>query len=353
MVSGASARGLTAVLLIALLVAIALGACTQPDEVRFPHVVHLAKLKCGTPGEPDCLTCSSCHTPSEQGRVAKLPEQTLCRSCHEREPTKMARVLRAVPHRPYGEIHFDHDSHLSMSRINGQCVPCHAGVVEEGKATIPPMSQCFTCHEHQAQWDRGVCSPCHEESDLRETLPVTFLQHSPTFLRQHRTQAMAQEQLCQSCHSQSDCQSCHDLTQALTAEQRMPEKTQTQQVHRGDFMVRHAIEARSQPAQCMSCHQPASCDSCHLEHGVSGNGINPTNPHPPGWIGNNVMSKDFHGRHARRDLLSCAGCHEAGPATNCIRCHKVGAYGGNPHPSGWRSARSPDEAMCRYCHEGM
>jgi hypothetical protein len=122
-------------------------------------------------------------------------------------------------------------------------------------------------------------------------------------------------------------------------------------VHRGDFMVRHAIEAQSQPAACLSCHETQDCDSCHLERGVSGNAQNSRNPHPPGWVGNDVNSSDFHGRHARRDIVACAGCHEQGPATNCIRCHTVGAYGGNPHPHGWQSGRSPSSTMCRYCHE--
>jgi hypothetical protein len=48
--------------------------------------------------------------------------------------------------------------------------------------------------------------------------------------------------------------------------------------------------------------------------------------------------------------VSCASCHEAGPATNCIGCHRVGAHGGNPHPSGWQSTRGADAEMCGYCH---
>jgi hypothetical protein len=84
---------------------------------------------------------------------------------------------------------------------------------------------------------------------------------------------------------------------------------------------------------------------------VSGNAVGANNPHPPGWVGADTRSSDFHGSHARRDILSCAGCHEQGPATNCIRCHTVGAYGGNPHPSGWQSARGRQSSMCRYCHE--
>jgi hypothetical protein len=284
--------------------------------------------------------------------MAKLPEESLCSRCHEKNPTRITRVLHAVPDRPYGEIIFDHQSHLQMSEIDGQCVPCHGGVVGKGNDNLPPMSQCFTCHEHQKQWEQTSCDPCHMRADLEKTPPSTFMRHDQAFLLDHAAIAANQEPMCKSCHTQSDCLACHDLTQMIGVDRRNPEKFETKQVHRGDFMVRHAIEAASQAASCMRCHEPASCDACHVEAGVSGNVIDGRNPHPPGWVGSNVDSKDFHGRAARRDLLSCAGCHEAGPATNCIRCHKVGAYGGNPHPGGWRSARSTGDTMCAYCHEG-
>jgi hypothetical protein len=327
-------------------------ACASNETPRFPHVVHLTQIECGAPGKPACMSCSTCHSPSEDGRVAKLPEQSLCASCHEENPARLARVLNARPERPYGEIAFDHEQHLSMEGIGGQCVTCHGGVLGHGASNLPEMAACFTCHEHQRQWEQASCTPCHQRADLETILPVTFLRHDASFLRQHGTFAMTEETMCMTCHTESSCQSCHDQTQMMGVEQRLPEKVETQQGHRGDFMVRHAIEATSQPASCMSCHEPASCDSCHVERGVSGNAVGALNPHPMGWVGDDVDSKDFHGRAARRDLLSCAGCHEAGPATNCIRCHKVGAYGGNPHPSGWRSDRSTDARMCSYCHEG-
>jgi hypothetical protein len=231
-------------------------------------------------------------------------------------------------------------------------VPCHAGVVDPKRSPLPPMSQCFGCHEHAEQWEHGQCTPCHESEALRHTLPVTFLKHDNAFLR-HHGDAMAQRQqasLCQNCHTQAQCQSCHDVTQDLTVEARRPDAIESGQVHRGDFMVRHAIEARSQPAKCLSCHTVQTCDSCHVARGVSANVANPANPHPPEWVGTNTSSSNFHGTAARRDILSCAACHEAGPATNCIRCHQVGGYGGNPHPRGWKSARGSDAEMCRYCH---
>jgi hypothetical protein len=141
------------------------------------------------------------------------------------------------------------------------------------------------------------------------------------------------------------------VTQDLTIERRRPERIDRNFVHRGDFITRHAIEAESQPARCLSCHTPETCDSCHVARGVSANRILGRNPHPPGWVGTAPGDHSRHGREARRDILSCASCHEQGASTNCIRCHKVGAFGGNPHPGGWRSTQSESSKMCRYCHE--
>ncbi len=338
---------------VALSTALFFAACSErPAPARFPHRVHLADIECDAPGKPACLSCNSCHAPSERDRAQKLPSASICDSCHKNDAREVRAVLAVKPERPVGEITINHDLHLALSEIQGQCVPCHAGVVESGRSTLPSMSQCFTCHEHEQQWQRGQCSPCHERRDLERTLPTTFLRHDAAFVRRHGDEVATQKELCQSCHTERQCQSCHDVTQALGVERRHPEAiTARGQVHRGDFMTRHAIEAKSQPARCSSCHAPQDCDSCHVARGVSGNAIDARNPHPPEWIGSNVNSSNFHGHDARRDIAACAACHEQGPATNCIRCHKVGAYGGNPHPRGWSSARGTGETMCRYCHE--
>jgi hypothetical protein len=57
---------------------------------------------------------------------------------------------------------------------------------------------------------------------------------------------------------------------------------------------------------------------------------------------------------ARRDISSCAACHDQGPSSNCITCHRVGGTGGNPHPIGWMQHHDQQEihrnTMCLYCH---
>jgi hypothetical protein len=73
-------------------------------------------------------------------------------------------------------------------------------------------------------------------------------------------------------------------------------------------------------------------------------------PHPPGWA-SGVIS-NTHGPAARRDVASCAACHDQGPASNCVTCHKVGAYGGRPHPARWRSSEPLSSPQCEPCHRG-
>ncbi len=336
---------------VALALAAVLGACADRSGPRFPHQLHLAGLACGAPDKPACLSCNSCHAVSKDDRSHKLPPKAVCARCHTRDAKEAMAVLETVPERATGPIRFDHDQHLALKKIQGQCVPCHAGVVEPGVAKIPAMKKCFTCHEHEAQWKKGVCAPCHARQALTKTMPKTFLRHDEGFVRHHSTQATQQKQLCQSCHSESQCDSCHDVSQNLTIEKRQPERIERKFVHRGDFVARHAIEAQSQASKCARCHTPESCDACHVARGVSGNRVGSRNPHPPGWVGGNPDSRSFHGKAAKRDIVLCAGCHEQGPATNCIRCHKVGAFGGNPHPGGWKSTLGKGSQMCRYCHE--
>jgi hypothetical protein len=328
-----------------------IGACADRAQPRFPHAVHLAELECGVPGKPACLGCNSCHAVSRKDTAHRRPKEQDCTNCHRGDAHEALAVLSSKAERPSGPIRFDHDQHLKLSELKGQCVPCHAGVVEADKPAMPPMSQCFGCHEHEDEWKRGVCTPCHSRADLSRTLPKTFLRHDEAFVRHHGAQAAAESQKCQSCHTESDCNACHDASQTLSIERRRPEKIEKRLVHRGDFMVRHAIEAQSQSARCVRCHTVDTCDACHVARGVSGNARANRTPHPPGWVGGNRDSKSSHGHEARRNIVLCASCHDQGPATNCIQCHKVGAYGGNPHPNGWQSNQSESSRMCGYCHE--
>lgn len=347
-----SSAWLKALLFCALCAAIAL-ACHERPAPRFSHEAHLAGIACGGPSQPACLACADCHR-HPPGREPQLPTVDQCNGCHT-DTTSLLDVTRAKPlsSAPPGphSIVFDHAKHLNLKEMKGQCVHCHSGAVRMESTLFPPMDQCLSCHEHKEQFENAQCGPCHTPEDLPRLRPVSFMRHDQSWLRHHAQDANRQPEMCGTCHAQSECDDCHDVSQGLMVELRRPELLEQNFVHSADFMSRHAMEARSQPGQCASCHQPETCDACHVERGISQSSMNPRNPHPPGWVGGNPASRDFHGRAARRDILSCAACHDRGPATNCIDCHKVGGSGGNPHPRGFMSSRGTDEAMCRYCHE--
>jgi hypothetical protein len=340
------------VLLLFSVLAGVFSAC-QSAPPRFPHMAHLS-AKCGGPGEHDCLTCSSCHGRMQQADINSPPWARNCNSCHSNGIELMSRSLKfaRIASQRVDRILFPHDRHLIQKKIHGQCIVCHGGVVDPKATSVrsPPMSVCLDCH--QQDFERGFCTPCHIREELSRLVPQTFLRHDAVWLDRHGIAAARQSPICGACHSATWCSDCHDQRRGLPIEQRRPDSIEREFKHLGDFLVRHPIEARSRPATCLRCHTPDSCDSCHISRGVSALRVGAVNPHPVGWMSRDTGSPDFHGRAARRAIVTCMGCHDHGPATNCIPCHRVGGTGGNPHPSGWerRTSRSTTDAMCRYCH---
>jgi hypothetical protein len=128
-------------------------------------------------------------------------------------------------------------------------------------------------------------------------------------------------------------------------------------IHRGDYISKHQVEAEAlSPVNCRKCHGSNFCDSCHAEQRFSDRLTNPRDPHPPGWA-----SPALHGREARRNIASCAGCHDQGGLPGqagsaiCLGCHQdVGAGSANPHPTGFLERHDRDDQrenpMCRSCH---
>ena len=342
--------GLTAV--ITLLAALLPASCGKSKSARFPHSAHLRAADCGGEGQSACPTCFSCHNGVRHGGAA-LPAAKDCAGCHPKDVAdrreKVANVQPIHPDRT--PIVFPHVKHLKMKKIRGQCVRCHKGVVSDGaKAPAhPPMATCTDdCHAQNLV--DGVCNNCHRNRDLAKLMPRDFLRHDLAFVRRgHGDQATRFSKVCQQCHVQRFCADCHDSSQTMPRQLRRPDAIERELGHRADYLSRHSIEARANSAKCATCHATSSCEACHLERGVSSAHKNARNPHPTGFAGP-AGTDAFHGPIARRDVVSCAACHDQGPATNCIGCHRVGGGGGTPHPDGWSSARSTQDAMCKYCH---
>ena len=321
----------------------------EAPPVIFSHKRHVD-------GQVDCLKCHESIARSAVTTGSDLPKRTVCGECHDTDVVARSttELENLEPHR--GGLLFSHEAHLP--RVKGDCLACHTSIPKSdayGQHSPPGMETCTPCHE--AQMAKNQCTSCHERERLAGIRPARFLSHEGDWVQRHKDRALGSTATCAQCHTQNYCVDCHNRYETLKPSTKYPDQVTRQLIHRGDFVSRHAIEARGSAAQCLTCHSVSSCDSCHALQGVSyaatasgGQGLSRT-PHSLNFM--DRTASDFHGRAARRDIVACASCHDQGPATNCIACHKSGRYGGNPHPAGFSSNLDRRTTpMCQWCHEG-
>jgi hypothetical protein len=322
------------------------------DRIRFPHSTH----------KDNGVECSQCHDPlmkstSLQGSTEGfLPKESVCMDCHQDQKDggncqfchsnpdragdkeKRIETLR-IPHATHGE--------------NGvECDKCHEQLPEiDRPAPNPKMETCMECHDES--YKVGGCSKCHVDLKKYGLKPVADFSHEGGWLDRHPAAARSAPQNCAQCHEHTFCAACHAAATAPALPSTlMPERVDREFIHRGDWRSRHMIEAEADPASCRRCHGVQYCTSCHQQKNLTPGAATPHDPHPVGW--SYPGSPQFHGPAARNDIASCAACHDQGGASNCVKCHKVGGIGGNPHPAGWTSkhdkAQATTNGMCRYCH---
>jgi hypothetical protein len=301
--------------------------------------------------------CYECHRGVEQagesGRM-HLPETNDCVRCHEQphNPSPCGQchgshrvrqqVLAAREH-----LKFEHPAHVDAAK--GNCVRCHLEVGSNDGPLRPTMATCFSCHQHERQWQVTDCDGCHQDLQTEHTLPESHVVHGPDWLREHGVRAASEGALCTACHTERTCSACHGVNVPALPTRLRFDQPERADMHRAGFAQRHALEARSDPAMCVTCHTPASCRDCHTRENVSaGSG---RSPHPPGWVGL-PGSPNAHGSEARLDPVACASCHSGAGEQLCVGCHSVGGPGGSPHPSGFQSSKALSELPCRMCHQG-
>jgi len=221
-----------------------------------------------------------------------------------------------------------------------------ASPAKGAQSTSTSHERCMSCH--RKDFRKIDCKSCHPDLIENPTRPVAMFSHDANFRTRHGTLARGDEAVCNHCHRQSDCADCHSRLNVQTPVSRQSERVDRDLVHRGDFVTRHAIEASADPNRCLKCHTTAQCTGCHTTRGVGAAAPNAQSPHPTTWL--DSSQADNHGKAARRNIASCSTCHDQGVASNCVRCHKVGGFGGNPHPANWHPRQDKSDKMCRTCH---
>jgi hypothetical protein len=96
--------------------------------------------------------------------------------------------------------------------------------------------------------------------------------------------------------------------------------------------------------------------------GALGMGLRVPESHDhPNWVTPATPgTRPLHAPAAKRDISSCAGCHDGAGSNSCVGCHQVGgiasqnpgASPNGPHPSSFvRKHRGESkDGMCAACH---
>ena len=335
-------------------------------QLKFDHAAHTEQGACG-----DCHEgIAKSEGPT---RGAFIPKgHKVCANCHEDETKDKAKCKMchigsnekvALPRRDRG-LTFSHKAHLerfkkAFGKKDPGCKHCHAEAFKAKKAGTKMLGKMAMCTDscHKGELTAQNCDKCHRNLQRQPMQAVAQLGHQGDFIKRHGIFARNTER-CAQCHDQTHCANCHAKTATMPLSIKYPERVNARFVHQGNFLARHSAEARAQPVLCKKCHGNEHCASCHqvqgLQRPVAGasNSDKVRQAHGPSWMV--AGTPGFHGRAARRDAARCASCHDQGQASNCIRCHKVGAFGGNPHPPGFRwqdkATACQSNSMCLSCH---
>ncbi len=367
---------------------------SNKDIIKFSHSFH-AEME---------VACADCHNAVPESASLSdnlLPTMDACASCHDVEDDENCETCHyedvyetftpAVT-----ELVFDHSFHMEEQEM--ECQTCHKGFTEvdygsELETANPDMGTCFSCHNNQTVAS-NACESCHIS-----TANLTPESHTKVdFFDNHKFSANHPDADCAMCHDDNFCETCHVSTVALDAQNTASDfytpysphtytdNTKQQQitrVHDLNYRFTHGIDAKGKTFECTTCHETETfCNECHQSSGgdYALGGFVPLSHSQPDFTTLGVgTGGGLHAELARRDIESCASCHETqGADANCIICHtdNDGIEGTNPrthevnfmkdiegdwhsdagavcfdcHTDPFAQSRTAGQGFCGYCH---
>jgi hypothetical protein len=306
--------------------------------IKFSHEFHINEAG---------VTCQDCHdaaSASTKSADNLLSKKANCQTCHEEQlqsdcaycHTSADQASYVAFENPEREVTFNHELHVTGQSM--ACETCHQGLDAMTLATeksLPPMATCNTCHNNLT--GSNDCETCHTNF-----VSLRPKEHDRTnFAGEHKLFARMQDATCMSCHTEESCQDCHvnqDLTQTslnrmdlvsprgsrLTANDRA-QGMALKQVHNLNFRFTHGVAAAAKSSECATCHDTQDfCSACHMAGGnVNQLQFRPLTHQQAGFATIGVGSGGgLHAQLARRDIESCASCHDTqGADPTCLTCH--------------------------------
>ncbi len=338
--------------------------------IKFSHQIHQE--------EAECTDCHSKVTTSINLGTSLLPVMDDCATCHDIEDEENCNECHYedveeefIPRT--STLLFNHKFHLEDQEL--KCESCHKGIFDvdysfESAGVFPDMESCNTCHNNISVASNN-CEQCHIST--ANLLPEDH--NAVGFFKTHK---FAELDNCQMCHNQETfCEDCHVATIGIEeanlsndfytpySPHNYIDGTKQQvitMVHDINYRFTHGIEAKGKTDNCQSCHQTETfCAECHAsEDGdFAMGGIVPLSHTVPNFVTGLTPGSD-HAILAKRDIESCASCHDVqGADPNCILCHSDpdGIKGTNPrtHIIGFMKDvegdwHSDGASICYDCH---
>ncbi|MCX7797611.1 MAG: cytochrome c3 family protein [Melioribacter sp.] len=347
---------------------------TNKDIIKFSHSLH-----------KEIAECKTCHSKAVESTTLKdrlLPEKQVCATCHDVNDTEQCNtchyenVYEKLIQKK-SDLIFNHRMHVIEQKMD--CIACHKGIEEvdyafQAENAYPKMNQCYTCHNNQTV-ARNDCETCHVSTT--NLIPQDHKQVN--FLKLHKFSANMTNAECNMCHDNDFCETCHVSTTMITesntaknfyvpySPHNFVDGTKQQQitrVHELNYRYTHGIDANNKTSECQTCHQVETfCVECHnsSNRDFAMEGIMPASHRKPNFVTIGVgTGGGLHAALARRDLESCASCHDVqGADPNCILCHvdNDGIKGTNPktHIKNFMNDEDGDwhndaNSVCYSCH---
>ena len=121
-------------------------------------------------------------------------------------------------------------------------------------------------HPEEEGEDLRFCTACHETEDA--PIPFDKFNHGLFFGENHGPVANRYGRVCTACHRRSYCSDCHGVGVELKPSLKNQTENYRRMPHRGDYLARHVIDGRINPASCYRCHgNPKSAQTCKPCHG--------------------------------------------------------------------------------------
>ena len=345
--------------------------------IKFSHKFHLD-------GITDCETCHVQALKATSLSDTLLPTMDNCAQCHDVEDENNCKMCHYDDNfepliQKKVNLTFNHSFHINKQKL--KCETCHKGFATidyswQLKNPDPIMDDCYSCHNNNNSASLAIdnCQSCHiSTADLK---PQNH--KSANFISTHKFAAKNVDANCVMCHDNNNnsCEDCHVATNTITEANtptdffvpyspgtsiKGPKEQKISRVHDLNYIQTHGIDLKGKTAECQSCHEIETfCAKCHQSGGgdYALSGIEPAS-----HFKNFVTAFGSGGEHAilaRRDIESCASCHDIqGGDPTCIQCHidNDGKKGTDPrtHPANFMHDVHGDwhndpGSICFNCH---